>query len=399
VKLLLLSNKAPYPPNDGSSIAIYNMAQGLVDAGAEVYLLTINTLKHFKPDDEVPIEFKKNTHYQSVKIDTSITLGGTLKNLVSNDSFFVSRFFSNEFKSKLIETLKQNTFDIIQLEGLFMGVYMDVIRQYSKAKLVLRTHNVEHFIWERHIANEKNYFKKHYLHLQNKRLKHFELAALKKADGIVSISESDTAFFKTLNFSKPLTTSITGVNVKAYNLPNTVDENSMFIFSSMDWLPNQEAVNWFLDACWYEVKKELPSMRLIIAGRNMPQHYFNLKDERITILNNVKDASQIYQHYHIMLVPLLSGSGLRIKLIEGLSYGKAIVSTSMGAQGIALETNKDCVLADTATDFVNAIIHLTKNKSFGKQLQENAKAFANEHFDNIKISEHLLNTYKNWFKC
>ncbi len=399
MKLLLLSNKAPYPPNDGSSIAIYNMAQGLVDAGAEVHLVTINTLKHFKPDEEVPSDFKKHTHYKSVKVDTSITIGGTIKNLFSNESFFVSRFFSVDFKEQLTELLKQTTFDVIQLEGLFMGIYIEVIRQYSKAKLTLRTHNVEHFIWERHIGNEKNYFKKKYLQLQTKRLKKFELATLQKVDGIVSISESDTEFFKTLKLSTPLVTSITGVNVREYNMPNLLDENSLFIFSSMDWLPNQEAVNWFLEKCWSEVKKELPEMRLVIAGRNMPQQYFSLKDERITVLNNVKSASEIYQQYHIMLVPLLSGSGLRIKLIEGLSYGKAIVSTSIGAQGIALETNKNIVLADIATDFVKAIIHLAEDKSLAKQLQTNAKVFANEHFDNVTISQRLVLTYKTWFKC
>ncbi len=399
MKLLLLSNKAPYPPNDGSSIAIYNMAQGLVEAGVEVHLITINTLKHFKPDEEVPTDFKKNTHYKSVKVDTSITIGGTIKNLVSSDSFFVSRFFSVDFKNQLIELLKKTAFDVIKLEGLFIGIYIDVIRPYTKAKIVLRTHNVEHFIWERHIGNEKNYFKKKYLQLQTKRLKKFELATLQKVDGIVSISESDTEFFKTLKLSTPLVTSITGVNVREYNMPNLLDENSLFIFSSMDWLPNQEAVNWFLEKCWSEVKKELPEMRLVIAGRNMPQQYFSLKDERITVLNNVKSASEIYQQYHIMLVPLLSGSGLRIKLIEGLSYGKAIVSTSIGAQGIALETNKNIVLADIATDFVKAIIHLAEDKSLAKQLQTNAKVFANEHFDNVTISQRLVLTYKTWFKC
>ena len=235
--------------------------------------------------------------------------------------------------------------------------------------------------------------------MQNKRLKQFELETLKKVDGIVSISESDTAFFKTLNLSNPLITSITGVNVKAYNLSNLVDENSLFIFSSMDWLPNQEAVNWFLENCWQEIKKELPSMQLIIAGRNMPPKYFNLNDERITILNNVKEASEIYQQYHIMLVPLLSGSGLRIKLIEGLSYGKVIVSTAIGAEGIAIENNKNIILANTAVDFVKAIVNLATNKNLGKQLQTNAKAFANEHFDNVIISQRLLNTYKTWFKC
>lgn len=400
MKVLLLSNKAPYPPNDGSSIAIYNMAKGLAEAGAEVYLLTINTLKHYKPDEDVPKEFKQQTHYKSVKIDTNITPSGLVKNLFSNQSYFVSRFYNAAFNELLEKLLKQTSFDVVQLEGLFMGNYLGTIRRYSKAKVVVRTHNVEHHIWEKHIAHEKNPIKKQYLKLQNARLKKFELDTLIKADAIASISESDTTYFKKLFPQKLITTSITGLDIHAIPSPQKfLDENTLFIFSSMDWLPNQEAVDWFLNTCWEKLKQKNKALKLIIAGRNMPQKYTQLHDERVTVFNNVPRAEDIYTNYNIMLVPLLSGSGLRIKLIEGLSYGKAIVSTYTGAEGIPLTNGKECLLASDADSFVDAILRVTTDKVLQRGLQAQAKAYAHEHFDNLKISERLLVTYKTWFTC
>ncbi|MES2131224.1 MAG: glycosyl transferase family 1, partial [Bacteroidota bacterium] len=191
MRILQLSNKAPYPANDGSSIAIHSLAEGLADNGAELHLLTINTKKHFKPDDKVPQAFKDKTHYTSVYQNTDTSFSGALMNLFSKQSYFVSRFFFKEFEEQIIQKLKAVTFDIVQLEGVFLASYIPVIKQYSKARIVIRAHNVEHQIWERHLTNENNGIKKMYLSLQNKRLKRFELEAFFTADAIVTITDED----------------------------------------------------------------------------------------------------------------------------------------------------------------------------------------------------------------
>src|SRR6202007_1301685 len=135
------------------------------------HLLTVNTKKHFKEDAQVPEEFRKQSNYVSVFRDTDVKPIGALLNLFSSESFFVSRFIFKEFEEALIKKLKENTFDIIHIEGLFMAPYMDVIKKYSKAKIAVRAHNVEHLIWDRLIRNEKSAVKKCDLDLQNKRLK------------------------------------------------------------------------------------------------------------------------------------------------------------------------------------------------------------------------------------
>ncbi|HEX7413282.1 MAG TPA: glycosyl transferase family 4, partial [Bacteroidia bacterium] len=174
MRLLQLTNKPPYPPNDGSSIAVYNMSCGLLTNQVDLTLLSINTKKHFKPDDEIDIDFKTKSKYQSVYHDTDVTVMGAFLNLFSNQSYFVSRFYFKAFEERLISILNEKEFDIVQLESIFLGDYIPIIRNHSKAKITIRTHNAEHLIWQRIIANEKSLVKRKYLLLQADRLKIYE---------------------------------------------------------------------------------------------------------------------------------------------------------------------------------------------------------------------------------
>ncbi len=395
MRILQLSNKAPYPTNDGSSIAIYTLAEGLVDNGVELHLLTVNTKKHFKPDENVPSGFKEKTHYQSVYQNTDVNALGAVKNLGSTQSYFVSRFYFNEFKEALIKKLSSVTFDIVQLEGVFMAAYIPVIRSHSKAKIVIRAHNLEHQIWERHLANEKSGLKKAYLNLQNKRLKTFELNAFENADAIVTITDEDKKNIAALAPQKPAHTCLTGINLNTYtSVSNPAYPNSVFHFASMDWMPNEEAVDWLLHHVWKEVVKELPDAKLILAGKGMPEKFKHQASSSVEIMEHVHSSSEFYKSYDIMLVPLWSGSGLRIKLVEGLAYGKAIITTSIGAEGIPYTAGKDLLIADTKEDFAKAIISLIKDTSKKEALQQHARKLAETTFNYKVLAANLLDFYK-----
>ncbi len=395
IKILQISNKAPYPANDGSSIAIYNMALGLISNGVGLDLLCINTKKHFKPDEGVDKKFKQATNYKSVFVNTDTNLFSAFKNLFSNQSYFVSRFYNDEFNEELIKKLKSKTFDIIQIEGIFMCVYIETIKQFTNAKIVVRTHNVEHKIWERHIKTEKNSLKKIYLQIQNNRLCKFELNMLNRVDAAVTISPDDEQTFKQLNIKCKLFTNTTGVDFSNYQLKNNTqfENNSIFYFASMDWLPNQEAIDWFLENCWTNISKQNPLIKLVIAGRNMPNKYKNIINNQVYVLENVIDVNAFYSTYNILIVPLLSGSGVRIKIIEGMTYGKPIISTTIGAEGINAVNNKEIIIANSATDFTNAILSLINDKTKQLEISENAKSFALKNFDNNQITNKLLNFY------
>ncbi|MBK7818743.1 MAG: glycosyltransferase [Sphingobacteriaceae bacterium] len=203
-------------------------------------MLTINTKKHFKEDSSVPQEFKTKTHYRSVYKDTSPGALGAFLNLFSSKSYFISRFYFKEFEDALIETLKKNTFDIVQLEGLFMAPYIATIKKFSKAKIALRAHNIEHLIWQRHIANESSGLKRSYLKIQNSRLKIYEEEIFTKVDVIVTITDADKDHIHKQFPKLNVVTCLTGVDLADYEQSTNVkkQENTIFSFGSMDWMPN-----------------------------------------------------------------------------------------------------------------------------------------------------------------
>ena len=397
MRILQLCNKAPYPANDGSSIAICTLAEGLADNGIELHLLAINTKKHFKPESNIPQEFKLKTNYQSVYRDANTSIIGAFLNLFSHQSYFVSRFFFKEYEDALIHKLKNFSFDIIQLEGVFMCTYIPLIKKYSKAKIVLRSHNLEHQIWDRHLVSEKNFIKKTYLTLQNNRLKVFEINAFNNVDAIITITDEDKKTISSICSKKNIYTCLTGVNLNKYkSITHSKHQNTLFHFASMDWMPNIEAVDWLLQHVWKNIVAQKPEAKLILAGRGMPERFkaYQNTNQNITIINDVKDSVEFYNDYDIMLVPLWSGSGLRIKLVEGLAYGKAIITTSIGAEGIPYTHHKNMMIADSPEDFVSAIITLLNNPDKKTDLQKAARDLAEKTFDYKQIASDLIVYYQ-----
>jgi len=394
LKVLQISNKAPWPPDDGSSIAVYNMAKGLMDSGIELYLLCINTKKHFKADANIPESFKKNVHFQSIYQNTNPNLFSAILNLFSSHSYFVSRFKFGAFKSALTSKLKSQKFDIVQLEGVFMASYIPTIRKYSNAKIVLRAHNVEHLIWERHLSHEKRIYRKKYLEVQTIRLKRFELRTLMEVDAIVPISKVDELVFKNLGFNKPILTCMTGVDTAAYSSIDVVKKaKSVFYIGSMDWLPNQEAVWWFIQYCWPIIIQKIPDARFFVGGKGMPLQFFHITEPGIHIIESVPNATSFFMEHEVMVVPLLSGSGIRIKIIEGMAYGKAIVSTTVGAEGIGYTDQKNILIADDPISFANGVIQLLQNTQLRYTVETEAKDFAKTNFDIKEVVKPLVEFY------
>jgi glycosyltransferase involved in cell wall biosynthesis len=219
---------------------------------------------------------------------------------------------------------------------------------------------------------------------------------LNDLDAIVTITDFDKSVFEKLNYKKPIYTCITGVNVDSYREKiNTVRKpKTIFHFASMDWMPNIEAVDWFLDNCWKNILKQVPDAKFVMAGRNMPQRLAKLNQPNVLVIESVKDSKTFYNEHEIMMVPLLSGSGLRIKIIEGMAYGKAIVSTSVGAEGINYTTGKNILIADQPADFIRAVVELLKDDTKRQTLEQGALNFAEKEFDNKKVVAGLVNFYK-----
>jgi glycosyltransferase involved in cell wall biosynthesis len=400
MNILQLTNKMPYPAKDGGSIATLNLSKGFVNNGNRVTILSMNTSKHFFEKKDIPTELTDKINFKTVYVETSINFTDALSNLLfSKLPYNAVRFIDDNYKNKLINILKTVDFDIVQLEGIYLAPYIETIKKYSNSKIVLRAHNIEHEIWKRVSANETNAVKKKYLSVLSGRIKKFEESYINKYDLLVPITVRDLEVFNKMGNKKPAFVSMTGIDTTAI-ISNTDDVEfpSIFHIGALDWAPNQEGLLWFFNNVWGNLSKKFPNVNIYIAGRNAPQSLIDKinKQPNTVFLGEVEDAYSFMNSKAIMIVPLYSGSGMRIKIIEGMALNKTIVSTKIGAEGIPVENGKNILLANSAQEFSTAIEKLIANRDLFNKIGKNAKKFIVENYDNDTILLNLIDFYNKY---
>ncbi len=396
MNILVLSSKLPYPPKDGGAIATLNLSMGLSEAGCKVSMLTFNTKKHFFPPEDIPLNISKLIRIECVKTDTSLKLFDALRNLFFSKKPYISeRFNKKSFSSKLEELLKESEYDIIQLEGPYLVHYIPLIRSLSKAKISIRAHNIEHEIWKQKAKNETGILTRLYLANLAKRIKRLENELLDKVDMIVPISERDHKVFLGMNPTLPGMTIPTGINMEDYPAREKVTENSVFFLGSLDWLPNQEGLLWFKRKVLPHMTRNKETPVLHFAGRNAPPELLEeMKHPSLIYHGEVEDAKAFMAKYNIMAVPLLTGSGIRIKILEGMALGKCVVTTSIGAEGIPVTAGENILIANDGATFAGYLEQLITDKDLSELISTNARNFIQENFDNLEISTSLKEFYK-----
>lgn len=398
MEILILTNKFPFPLKDGGAIATYNIMKGLAGYGNHISLLTFNTKKHYFVPEKFPKHEIPNLKIHSLYLNTDINWFAALKNLFfSSRPYILERFFYKPFLSNLHYLLKNQHFDIIQIEGLYLLQYIPEIRKHSKAIISYRAHNIEHLIWQNLAKNKKNIFLKFYLKNLSNRIKKYEKTYTNIYDVLVPISDTDLIFFQKNGNFKPYLICPTGFDKSAFQQYKTGYMGAkLYFIGSLEWMPNREGLLWFIDNCWTELKNQQPEIKLYIAGRNAPDDFIKkVQKPGIIFSGEVENAHSFIKDKSIMIVPLLSGSGMRIKIIEAFFMGKAVVSTKLGATGTKSENGKHLLLAETANEFIQKINLLINNTTSYNQITANSKNLAIKHFDNKKIAGQLSLFYKN----
>ena len=397
IKFLQLTNKPPFPPMDGGAIGMNNISQGLINEGYNLKICSVNTHKHFVDIANLPEEYISKTSIEFGFIDTRIKNIDALINLFSSKSYNIKRFFDKKFESKLIEILLSIDFDIVQMESIFLMYYLPTIRKYSKAKVILRAPNVEFKIWERLAHTEKNILKKFYLKLLASRLKKEEMEILNKFDALYTVTESDMKIFQSLGANIPMTYIPTGMDVTkiVHEKNNLAEELSLFHIGALDWRPNQEGLMWFLENVWDKLTNEFPDLKFYLAGRRPPQWIKNLSFKNLIILGEIDDAEAFINAHSIMIVPLFSGSGMRVKIVEGMMLGKAIISTNIGAEGIVFDNGCDIIIADTEEEFISAIRLLVNDSEKLQSLKNNAHTNSKKNYSDEVLTKKLIDFLSN----
>lgn len=374
------------------------LAKAYAALGHEVSLLSMNTSKHWFDIATLPPDFNHYHALHTVFVENHIRPVAAFCNLFfSKKSYHVARFESAAFAEKLTTVLKANTFDVIQLESVFLSPYLPIIRQYApEAKAVLRTHNVEHEIWER-VAEHAGPLKEWYLRKITPRLKAYELEQINHCDLIVGISQRDIEQFKQLGLRHPATVCPIGLDCRDYHPdPSSFSRPlSLSFIGSLDWMPNQEGLRWFLETVWQPLLlPNFPTLTFHIAGRTAPRWLQELKMERVQFHGEVPDAADFLNQHSVMVVPLLSGGGMRAKILEGMAVGKVVLSTALGMEGIDATHGQECLLAETPDDWLNAIQWCYQQAENLTTMGDKARIFCMQNYDNETLARKLVGLFE-----
>lgn len=394
MKILLLCNKPPYPASEGGPMAMNSIITGLLEAGHQVKILAINSEKFNVKESDIPDEYKRKTGIELIDVDLSIRPLKAFLNLFTKRSYHVERFISDNFKKRLTEVLDKEQFDVVQLEMLYMVPYVDDIRAHSKAMIVLRAHNVEHKIWER-IAKETRFFvKRWYINHLARTLKDYELNALETVDGIAAITRKDAAFFRKF-CSKPIIDIPYGVYPEEFTPKSEIEGKPKFYhIGSMNWMPNEEGIRWFIDEVLPKTVEKVPNFVYHLAGRSMPEWLTTMKNPHVDVIGEVPDAKAFVADHDVAIVPLLSGSGIRIKIIESMAMGKTVITTRVGAEGILYDEEVNIIIAENKAKMVEAIRAINENPEIAVRIGQAARKLVEETYDNRKIIARLLMFYE-----
>lgn len=391
MRFLQLTRKFPYPPIDGESLNLSNFNRLLVEKGHSLDLLSFNTIKHYFDIQKLPQQHNYYNTINDIYLDNRVKVKDAFINLFSSSPYHITRFISKEFEQKLIDILSNNKYDFILVESLNLVPYLSIIRKYSKAKIILRAHNVEYEIWERITSNTKNLIKRFYTKYLTKKLKKYELEEVNHFDILLTVTSRDLSIYRKNGFKGKGIVVPAGISSTGYK-PTPIKGTKpleLSFLGSLDWMPNIEGVNWFLDNCWQDILIKAPETKLHIAGRNTPNSIFALRNNNITIHGEVENAIDFLNSYPVMIVPLLSGGGMRLKILEALALGRVIITTSIGLEGIDAVDNKDVLIADTPKEFIEKVLFCIDNEKKMKEISANAIKLFHDKY-NLGISVDLF---------
>lgn len=402
MKILFLTNLLPYPLDNGGKIKTYSTLKALTNAGHDIDLLCFREVNDEKNTECLKnILGCKNIYEVNHKLTTSIYLKYmmfiAIMSIFSKYSFGIYKYNSMKMKKLIISLLQNNNYDCVYYDHLQMFLYDNIVRSKKHSiKSVLDEHNCEYLIMERNYYNTSNLFKKAFLKLETFKLKKFEISALKSVNKVIFLSEEDKEeFSKLIDFN--INTSIIPIGIETpremieYEYKD-LDCVSILFVGTLSWAPNNDGLIWFLRNVAPKINEKCCEFRITVVGKNPSRELLDISEryKNMNITGYVESVIPFYREADFMIVPLFVGSGQRVKIIEGFSYGIPIISTTIGAEGLEYKEQENILIANNENEFLEKI-NMMKNGGLRKKLSKNAKTTFDKYYSINAVEQKIQN--------
>jgi glycosyltransferase involved in cell wall biosynthesis len=383
VRILWLKTELLHPVDKGGKIRTYNMLKELKREHHVTYL----TLDDGTADDkarELASEYCHDLIAVPHRRHEKFTAGFYFElavNLTSDLPYAIKKYQSDEMRRQIARRHADQTFDVVVCD--FLAPAVNVPRDLDCAT-VLFQHNVEAMIWKRHYEVQTSAARKAYLYRQWRKMFDFERATCPRFDCVVAVSREDREQMERDYHVKNVYDVPTGVDT-AFFRPNSDvarKPHNLVFTGSMDWLPNEDAIRYFTEQIMLRIKQSVPGVTLTVVGRDPYPGLVELskRDASVIVTGRVEDVRPYMDEAAVYIVPLRIGGGTRLKIYEAMAMEKAIVSTSIGAEGLPVGDGTEIVLADDPESFAGAVVKLLQDPALAKEIGQRAATRVRKEF-------------------
>jgi polysaccharide biosynthesis protein PslH len=395
MKILFITPKIPYPPIDGHKKSMWGVIKYLSLLGNEIHIVAYR--QNENPDSNIS-EIEKYAKLFVLNVQTGNSIPGALKNIFSPIPYNLSKYNRKELRDFLSGYFQKNNVDIIHVVNSHMGFVVDYIRQYSSAPVVLRQENLEMMIMKRYCQAQNNFLLKIYSFIQYKKFIKYEPALCAKFDRCIMMSREDDNELRKLNPNVNTAVIPLGIEKDLLKMSSgQIEKYSLVHIGSLNWYPNFEGFDWFVQEIFPLVLEKYPDAKLYLYGSNLPKNYSlpqNVRDN-IIIKGFVENIWEELKDKSLAVIPLRIGSGIRVKILEMFAAGKNIITTSLGKEGIELEDGREILVADSPEKFAEKIINFFCDKYDSVKMAEAGRNFIEKNYLWENIAARFQDIYQN----
>jgi sugar transferase (PEP-CTERM/EpsH1 system associated) len=393
MKILWVKAGGLVPPDTGGKIRSFNILRELARRHSITFFSYYATLPHDTHPD------LKNIFDQVICVPLHLPAPKSPAEMIeygvrlfSSQPYGITKYCRPEVRRRLEALIKDEHYDVILCDFIFAA---GVIPWDWPAPKVLFTHNVEAAIWRRHYEVATNPIWKAISRWEWRKMEAAERRYLQLADLVLTVSETDRDAFLPYLDAQKIRVIPTGVDVEYFQpTPSEERPNSVVFTGSMDWLPNEDGILYFADAIFPLIKQQCPEISLEVVGRKPSRKLQALAegDKSIRLTGWVDDIRPFLARGSICIVPLRIGGGTRLKIFEAMAMGKAVVSTSVGAEGLPVQSGQNVILADSPRDFAESVVALLRDTNQRKRLGTAARKLVQEKYSWPSVAECFADT-------
>lgn len=390
----------PYPPSGGCTIRNFNLIRECAK-NHEIHLLTFYQKAHKASSENLQNSIEEMKKYCKVvkafeiPTDRSKLSWYTLLffNLFSETPYSAWRFHSKAMVSAINSHAAKHSFDLVEIGTIALANLAKLVPDLPK---LLVHHNIESELLLRRADNVGGPAGA-YIRLQGRKLRRFEEQACRYFDHHTTVSERDRQTLLKMCSSTEATVVPNGVDTE-YFMPtgDPIDDNSLVFVGGMTWYPNLDAMTYLVDEIWHLIKKRVPGVTMNAIGRNPSEKMieFGKANPEFRVLGFVDDVRPTIAGSAVYIVPIRVGGGTRLKILDAMAMGKAIVSTTIGCEGIGVTHGKDIMIADNPNDLAERTVQLLNDRDLRAELGHNARQTAEKVYSWEIIAPKLERVYE-----